>query len=60
MLPRAAQRCFSRRIKSDKSSEPLIASRSEGAIAHDVAIALGIQTPMGRTKDGNPGQEALF
>jgi hypothetical protein len=40
--------------------EPIIASRSEGAIARDVAVALG--GGGGRTRDGAdfPGQEALF
>jgi hypothetical protein len=39
--------------------EPIIASRSEGAIARDVAGALG---RAGRSRDGVelPGQEALF
>jgi hypothetical protein len=38
--------------------EPIIASRSEGAIARDVAGALG----RGRSREGIdlPGQEALF
>jgi hypothetical protein len=38
--------------------EPIIASRSEGAIARDVAGALG----RGRSRDGLelPGQEPLF
>ncbi|MEA2213293.1 MAG: hypothetical protein QOF83_3241 [Solirubrobacteraceae bacterium] len=44
--------------------EPLIASRSEVAIARDLAIALGQQTPRGRASDGGfgavPGQEPLF
>lgn len=41
--------------------DPLIASRSEGAIARDLAIALGQQPPGGR-HDGSdlPGQEPLF
>jgi hypothetical protein len=39
--------------------EPIVASRSETAIAHDVAAALG-QTPPGRHRDGIPGQSALF
>ena len=40
---------------------PLIASRSEGAIARDVAEALGQEPPGGRRdRDGAPGQEALF
>ena len=40
-------------------AEPLVASRSEGAIARDVAIALGQAQPRGR-HDGPPDQEALF
>ncbi len=42
--------------------EPLIASRSEGAIAQDVAIGLGTATPGGRHSGGEriPGQEPLF
>jgi hypothetical protein len=39
--------------------EPIVASRSEGAIARDVASALGQPSPTGR-RDGIPGQEALF
>jgi hypothetical protein len=39
--------------------EPLVASRSEGAIARDVAHALGQSSPVGR-HDGTPDQEALF
>jgi hypothetical protein len=39
--------------------EPIVASRSEGAIARDVAVALG--QPRGRSDAGTvPGQEALF
>ncbi len=40
--------------------EPLIASRSEGAIAHDMAVALGHESP--RRRDGGriPGQDQLF
>jgi hypothetical protein len=38
--------------------EPIVASRSEGAIARDVASALGQPSP--RHTDGLPGQEALF
>jgi hypothetical protein len=40
--------------------EPIVASRSEGAIARDVAVALG-QSSRGR-QDGAaiPGQEPLF
>jgi hypothetical protein len=39
--------------------DPIIASRSEGAIARDVAVALG--QPGGRAEGASlPGQEALF
>jgi hypothetical protein len=40
--------------------EPLIASRSEGAIAEDMAAALGQESPRGRRGSGLPGQEPLF
>lgn len=40
-------------------AEPLVASRSEGAIARDVAVALGQPSPRGG-HDGMPDQEALF
>jgi hypothetical protein len=44
--------------------EPLIASRSEGAIARDVAIALGHRadddSPHRRRDGEHPGQEHLF
>jgi len=39
--------------------EPLVVSRSEGAIAVDLAGALGLDGPRGR-RGGIPGQEALF
>jgi hypothetical protein len=42
---------------------PLIASRSEGAIARDLAIALSGDQPRGRhgaSSDAIPGQEPLF
>jgi hypothetical protein len=39
--------------------KPLIASRSEVAIAEDIAYALGLDSPRGR-RAGVPGQEALF
>jgi len=41
--------------------EPLIASRSEAAIAHDLTVALG-QEPLRGHHDGSgtPGQEPLF
>jgi hypothetical protein len=38
---------------------PLVASRSEIAIARDLAIALGQAGPRGRHEE-NTGQEALF
>ncbi len=42
-------------------AEPLIASRSEAAIAHDLAVALGQETPRGRHESGRiPGQDPLF
>ena len=44
--------------------EPLIASRSEGAIAQDLAEALGVGTPRGRHGGDSagqiPGQDPLF
>jgi hypothetical protein len=41
--------------------QPLIASRSEMAIARDIAVALGQPTPGGRGEGGRiAGQEALF
>jgi hypothetical protein len=41
--------------------EPIVASRSEGAIARDVAVSLGHPSPRGRHEDsGLTGQEALF
>jgi hypothetical protein len=41
--------------------DPIVASRSEGAIARDVADALGQHPPGGRREgSGLPGQEALF
>jgi hypothetical protein len=41
---------------------PLVASRSEAAIAHDLAVALGHQDPQGRRAAAVsvPGQEPLF
>jgi hypothetical protein len=38
--------------------EPIVASRSESAIAHDVAVALGHGSKS--RQDGPAGQEALF
>lgn len=45
----------------DGVEQPLVASRSEGAIARDLATALGQLTPRAR-RDGRelPGQEPLF
>ena len=41
--------------------KPLIASRSETAIAEDLARALGLEQPRGRrAATGVPGQEVLF
>ena len=40
--------------------EPLIASRSEAAIARDLAEALGHDPAGGRAGRGVPGQEQLF
>ncbi|MFL5832343.1 MAG: hypothetical protein ACJ76X_20725 [Solirubrobacteraceae bacterium] len=40
--------------------EPLIASRSESAIARDLAVALGQSPPRGRHDGGIEGQEPLF
>lgn len=41
--------------------EPIIASRSEAAIARDVAEALGQSLPRGRRDGGAiPGQDPLF
>jgi hypothetical protein len=41
--------------------EPLVASRSEAAIARDLALALGQPVPGGRSDGGGiPGQEPLF
>jgi hypothetical protein len=42
--------------------EPIIASRSEGAIARDVSAAFGRGGGTGRWREGAepPGQEALF
>ena len=42
--------------------EPIVASRSEAAIARDMALALGQPVPGGGRSDGGmiAGQEALF
>jgi hypothetical protein len=41
-------------------AEPLVASRSEGAIAADLADVLGLNARRGRRGAGMAGQEALF
>ncbi len=40
--------------------EPIVASRSDTAIARDVALALGQQPPAGREVSRMRGQEQLF
>ena len=41
--------------------DALVASRSEGAIARDLAVALGQTPPGGRNDSGRiPGQDVLF
>jgi hypothetical protein len=58
-----AQRGDGRRtlVHVEGIDEPLVASRSESAIAHDVAAALGQALPSGRHGAGGlPGQEPLF
>jgi hypothetical protein len=41
--------------------EPIVGSRSESAIARDIATALGQTSVVGRhERTGLPGQEALF
>ncbi len=49
-------------VHVDGIEQPLVASRSEAAIAHDVAEALGhVSGPRGRRSDGAaPDQEPLF
>jgi hypothetical protein len=39
---------------------PLVVSRSETAIAHDLAVALGQELPSARRPGASPGQEPLF
>jgi hypothetical protein len=46
-------------VHVDGIAEPLTASRSEGAIAHDLAVALG-QAPPRPRRDEHPGQSHLF
>jgi hypothetical protein len=40
--------------------EPIVASRSEGAIAGDLAEALESPSPRGRREGAGPGQDPLF
>jgi hypothetical protein len=40
--------------------QPVVASRSEGAIARDIAEALGQRAPGARREGHIPGQEHLF
>jgi hypothetical protein len=48
-------------VHVDGIDEPIIASRSEGAILRDIAEALGLDPPGGRReRAGAPGQEPLF
>lgn len=48
-------------VHVDGIAEPIIASRSETAIARDVAVALGQAAPGGRHEAGAlAGQEPLF
>jgi hypothetical protein len=47
-------------VHVDGIDEPIVASRSESAIARDVAEALGQRTPGGRREGHIPGQEHLF
>lgn len=47
-------------VHVDGIEEPVIASRSEGAIARDIAIALGQLPPGGREVTRMRGQEQLF
>jgi hypothetical protein len=47
-------------VHVDGIDEPIVASRSEGAIARDVAEALGQRGPGGRREGHIPGQEPLF
>jgi hypothetical protein len=48
-------------VHVDGIAEPLVASRSEAAIASDLAAALGLDARRGRRGgSGIPGQEHLF
>jgi hypothetical protein len=47
-------------VHVDGIEQPLVASRSEGAIARDVAIALEHPVAHGRADGSIPGQDRLF
>ena len=48
-------------VHVDGIEEPVVASRSEGAIARDIATALGLQPPGAQSESGRMrGQESLF
>jgi hypothetical protein len=48
-------------VHVDGIDDPIVASRSEGAIAEDLAVALGQESPRSkRGPIGVPGQEHLF
>ncbi len=47
-------------VHVDGIAEPVIASRSEVALARDIALALGQQPPGGREVSRMRGQEQLF
>jgi hypothetical protein len=47
-------------VHVDGIEEPIVASRSEGALARDIAIALGQPYGSGRADGSLSGQEALF
>ena len=47
-------------VHVDGIDEPIVASRSEGAIARDLAVALGQAVPGSREGGRTPGQESLF
>jgi hypothetical protein len=47
-------------VHVDGIEEPIVASRSEIAIARDVALALGQAAPGSRQSGGITGQEPLF
>ena len=55
-------RGFGRRtlVHVEGIDDPLVASRSEAAIARDVAAALGRPDPAEHSEQRGPGQEALF